>query len=152
MNRVQPSRRRWFQISLRTLLALTILTGVGTGWFGLHYERLRRQTSPDRCALDPPTDADVIQALAEAKSTSKVVPVNRRSGLRIVKEMIADYVDPPRFVPMIGPAQLHHVHYKCTVYTGSRATPKVEIVYIDHQHFHTVGDGSGRAAQGDSDS
>ena len=33
-----------------------------------------------------------------------------------MKEQIADYVDPPRFYPLIGPAQLHHCHYKCTVY------------------------------------
>ena len=38
----------------------------------------------------------------------------QRNNIRIVKERIADYIDPPRFVPLIGPAQLHHAHYKCT--------------------------------------
>ena len=34
----------------------------------------------------------------------------------LVKEKIADYVDPPRVMPLVGPVQLHHAHYKCTVY------------------------------------
>jgi hypothetical protein len=32
----------------------------------------------------------------------------QRNNVRIVKEKIADYVDPPRVYPLIGPAQLHH--------------------------------------------
>ena len=36
--------------------------------------------------------------------------------MRIVKEPIADYIDPPRVYPLAGPAQLHHAHYKCVVY------------------------------------
>jgi hypothetical protein len=68
-----------------------------------------------------------------------------------VKEKIADYIDPPRFVPLIGPAQLHHAHYKCTIYFTEvtrvgwpvphtlNDEEAVEVVYIDHNHFHMVG-------------
>jgi hypothetical protein len=75
----------------------------------------------------------------------------QRNNVRIVKENIADYVDPPRFVPTIGPAQLHHAHYKCSIYftevtwVGWPVPHKlvdedtVEVIYIDHNHFHMVG-------------
>ena len=74
-----------------------------------------------------------------------------RNNVRIVKEKIADYVDPPRVVPLIGPVQLHHAHYKCTVYfteitrIGWPVPHTItdddvrEVVYIDHNHFHRVG-------------
>ena len=29
---------------------------------------------------------------------------------------MADYIDPPRIIPLVGPAQFHHAHYKCIVY------------------------------------
>ncbi|MDA1180144.1 MAG: hypothetical protein O2931_15275, partial [Planctomycetota bacterium] len=68
-----------------------------------------------------------------------------------VTDLIADYVDPPRVYPLIGPAQLHHAQYKCTVYFTE--TKRVgwpvphtikdedgqEVVYIDHNHLHMVG-------------
>ena len=74
-----------------------------------------------------------------------------RDNVRIIKEKIADYVDPPRVYPLIGPAQLHHVHYKCTVFFEE--TTRVgwpvphtlvdedtrEVVYIDHAHLRMVG-------------
>jgi len=72
--------------------------------------------------------------------------------VRIVKEKIADYVDPPRVVPLIGPVQLHHVHFKCTVYFTevtrvgwpvpytTRNEDAMEVIYIDNNHFHMVGD------------
>ena len=75
----------------------------------------------------------------------------QRNNVRIVKQKIADYVDPPRFVPMIGPAQLHHAHYKCTIYFEEvkrigwpvpqtiRDEDSIEVVYVDHEHFHMVG-------------
>ena len=75
----------------------------------------------------------------------------QRSNVQIRKDLIADYVDPPRHYPMIGPAQLHHAHYKCTVYFTE--TKRVgwpvpytatdedsqEVIYIDHNHLHMVG-------------
>ncbi len=76
----------------------------------------------------------------------------QRSRVRIVKDKIADYVDPPRVVPLIGPVQLHHAHYKCTIYytettwVGWPIPHKLvdedsqEVLYIDHNHFHMVGD------------
>ena len=70
-------------------------------------------------ALDPPSDDEVMRALEKARPIEGGLPLLhevQRNNVRIVKEKIADYVDPPRFYRMIGPAQLHHAHYKCTIY------------------------------------
>ncbi|MBM4005424.1 MAG: hypothetical protein FJ295_19380 [Planctomycetes bacterium] len=105
-------------------------------------------------ALDPPSDDEVMWALEKARPTEGGLPFLysvHRNNVRIVKEKIADYVDPPRFVPLIGPAQLHHAHYKCTIYFSEvkrigwpvphtlRDDEVQEVVYIDHNHFHMVG-------------
>ena len=106
-------------------------------------------------ALDPPSDDEVMHALESARPVQGGIPLlyeKQRNDVRIIKEKIADYVDPPRFYPLIGPAQLHHAHYKCTIYFEEKTTigypvphtlhdqEAVEVVYIDHNHFHMVGD------------
>ena len=106
-------------------------------------------------ALDPPSDDEVIRALEKAKKFEGGLPFlheRQWNNIRIVKKNIADYVDPPRFYPLIGPAQLHHAHYKCTVFFSETTRvgwpvphtltneDAVEVIYIDHNHFHRVGD------------
>ncbi|MFV1966146.1 MAG: hypothetical protein ACC628_12045 [Pirellulaceae bacterium] len=105
-------------------------------------------------ALDPPSDDEVMRALEKADPIQGGVPFlfeRQRSDVRVVKEKIADYVDPPRFIPTIGPAQLHHAHYKCTIYYSEtthvgypiphtlKDEDSQEVIYIDHNHFHMVG-------------
>ena len=106
-------------------------------------------------ALDPPSDHEIMIALEKARPVNGGIPLlyeKQRNDVRIIKEKIADYIDPPRFIPLIGPAQLHHAHYKCSIYFDERTTvgypvphtlhdrEVVEVVYIDHNHFHMVGD------------
>jgi len=106
-------------------------------------------------ALDPPTDDEVMLALEKARPVQGGVPLiyeKQRNDVRIIKEKIADYVDPPRFYPLIGPAQLHHAHYKCTIYFEEKTIigypvphtlhdrEAAEVIYIDHNHLHMVGD------------
>ncbi|MDP1564255.1 MAG: hypothetical protein Q8M16_22990 [Pirellulaceae bacterium] len=106
-------------------------------------------------AMDPPSDHEVMAALERARPLQGGVPfLNevQRSNVRIVKEKIADYIDEPRVLPLIGPVQLHHVHYKCTVYFSERKIvgfpiphtlqddEAVEVLYLDHNHLHQVGD------------
>ena len=70
-------------------------------------------------ALDPPSDDEVMRALEKARPVEGGVPClweRNRNNVRIVKYKIADYVDPPRVYPLVGPAQQHHAHYKCTIY------------------------------------
>ncbi len=105
-------------------------------------------------ALDPPSDDEVLRALQKARPIEGGLPLLHEvqwNNMRIVKEKIADYVDPPRFIPAIGPAQLHHAHYKCTIYFTEVTNvgwpiphqltneDAVEVIYIDHNHFHMVG-------------
>ncbi|MCA9191932.1 MAG: hypothetical protein KDB03_09225 [Planctomycetales bacterium] len=105
-------------------------------------------------ALDPPSDDEVMQALEKARPVRGGIPLlweKQRDDVQIVKEKIADYVDPPRFIPLIGMASLHHAHYKCTIYCKERVingwpipytqedNEVVEVVYIDHNHFHMCG-------------
>lgn len=105
-------------------------------------------------ALDPPSDDEVMRALERAIPTAgglAMLHEVQRNNVRIVKEKIADYVDPPRVIPLIGPAQLHHAHYKCTVYYTEVVRvgwpvphtlvdeDEREVIYIDHNHFHMVG-------------
>lgn len=105
-------------------------------------------------ALDPPSDDEVIRAIERSHPVEGGIPFLhevQRNDVKIRKELIADYVDPPRFYPLIGPAQLHHAHYKCTVYFEEvkrigwpvphtlRDQESIEVIYIDHNHLHMVG-------------
>lgn len=109
-------------------------------------------------ALDAPSDDEVMRALERVRPVQGGLPFLhevQRNNVRIVKDKIADYVDPPRFVPLIGPAQLHHAHYKCTIYFEEvtrigwpyphtiRDGDSVEVIYIDHNHYHMVGNVDG---------
>jgi len=109
-------------------------------------------------ALDPPSDDEVMRALEKARPLEGGLPFlyeKQRNNVRIVKEKIADYVDPPRVIPLAGPVQLHHAHYKCTIYfeeitwVGWPIPHQIidenasEVIYIDHNHFHIVGNVDG---------
>ncbi|MEM8865837.1 MAG: hypothetical protein AAGF31_09875 [Planctomycetota bacterium] len=104
-------------------------------------------------ALDEPSDDEVMRALEAAQPVQGGLPLlweRQRNNVRIVKCKIADYVDPVRVYPLIGPAQHHHAHYKCTVYYEDvkrigwpvphtiRDEDAQEVLYIDHNHLHMV--------------
>ena len=105
-------------------------------------------------ALDTPSDDEIMMALEKAQPIEGGIPFlweRNRNNVRIVKRKIADYVDPPRHYPLIGPAQQHHAHYCCTIYYEDVRrmgwpVPHTlidqdaqEVVYIDHNHLHMVG-------------
>jgi hypothetical protein len=105
-------------------------------------------------ALDPPSDDEVMRALEKTRPVEGGVPClweRNRNDVRIVKYKIADYVDPPRHYPLVGPAQQHHAHYKCIIYFEDvrrvgwpvphtlRDEEAEEVIYIDHNHLHMVG-------------
>jgi hypothetical protein len=106
-------------------------------------------------ALDEPSDDEVMRALEKARPVQGNWPFLyeiQRNHVRISKCKISDYVDPPRHMPLVGPVQLHHAHYKCTVYfqevkrVGWPVPHTLvdedcqEVLYIDHDHLHMVGD------------
>jgi hypothetical protein len=109
-------------------------------------------------ALDPPSQDEIMRALEKARPLEGGLPFLhevQRSNVRIIVDPISDYVDPPRVFPLIGPAQVHHAHYKCTIYftevtrvgwpvphtiTNEDAQ---EVIYVDHNHLHMVGNVEG---------
>ena len=55
-------------------------------------------------ALDPPSDDEVVRAWEKANPVQGGLPFLheiQRNNVRIVKEKIADYIDPPRVVPRL---------------------------------------------------
>ncbi|VTS06316.1 hypothetical protein [Tuwongella immobilis] len=101
---------------------------------------------PPRCE-DAPSDAEVIRTLPKIARGVPYLYEEFRDDIQIVKERLVDKIDPPRFFPLVGMAQLHHCHWKCTVYwteTVQTDYPfpmklkkrRVEVLYIDKDHLH----------------
>lgn len=105
-------------------------------------------------ALDSPSDDEVMRAFEKARHANGGIPFGhelQRNNVRIVKEQITDCIDPVRVLPMVGPVQLHHARWKCTVYFSevtrvgwpvpytTKNEDGREAIYIDHDHLHMVG-------------
>jgi hypothetical protein len=106
-----------------------------------------REGFPPPVCEDPPDDAQVLRAMPKVVRGIPYIYEEFRDNIEIVTERVVDKIDPPRFFPLVGLAQLHHCHYKSTMYYDQtiesswpfpyRATkPKVEVVYIDKDHLH----------------
>jgi len=108
--------------------------------------------------LDLPSDDEIMRALEKANPIEGGLPFLhevQRNNVRIIVEPIAEYVDPPRVIPLVGPVRLHHAHYKCIIHYTE--TTRVgwpipytttdedcqEVIYLDHDHFHMVGNVDG---------
>ena len=170
-------------VGMLALLAATTsgcigVSGPGIGWLSVpapvlpgsqqkaedhdHEQRYKKVailppiTEEFHIALDPPPDDEVIRALEKVRPVGGSMPgleTTVRNVKGITKELIADFVDPPRVIPLVGPVQLHHAHYKCTVYFQEvtqvgwpvphqvRVDDGIEVLYIDKDHFHRVGGG-----------
>jgi hypothetical protein len=127
-------------------------------WNHRRYERMPilgpiTPGSPDK-AMDPPSDDEVMRQLEKAKPIQGGLPFLheiQRNNVRIVVEPMSDYIDPVRVMPLVGPVQLHHAHYKCIIYYTevtrvgwpipytNTAEEAQEVIYIDHDHLHMVG-------------
>jgi hypothetical protein len=97
--------------------------------------------------MDAPSEDEVIRSLPDDTGGGfPFVAETQRNNVRMIVEPIVDKIDECRFYPMVGPARLHHCHYKCTVYftktiRSSYPIPythtdeTVDVVYIDHDHL-----------------
>lgn len=114
-------------------------------------------TDDEHIALDPPSDDQCIRQLEKIRPVSGSVPGTEttfRNVKGMTKELIADYVDPPRVLPLVGPVQVHHAHYKITVYFEEKTNvgwpipytirneDAIEVFYIDKDHLHRVAGGN----------
>ena len=106
-----------------------------------------REGFPPPVCEDPPDEAQVLRFMPRVKRGVPYFCEEFRDDIQIVTERLVDKIDPPRFYPLVGPAQLHHCHWKATVYyletieSGYpfpfRCTrPRIEVVYIDKDHLH----------------
>ncbi len=100
---------------------------------------------------DPPSEAEVLRAMPHITRGIPYVYEEFRDNVQVVTERLVDRIDPCRFYPLIGPAQLHHCHWKATIYyteTVESGYPfpfqckkqRVEVVYIDKDHLHLCTD------------
>jgi hypothetical protein len=106
-----------------------------------------REGFPPPVCEDPPDDATVLRALEDVCRGVPYICEEFRDDIEVIPERIVDRIDPPRFYPLVGPAQLHHCHWKCTVYYTETVEsgypfpvrikrPRVQVVYIDKDHLH----------------
>lgn len=96
---------------------------------------------------DPPDRAEILRCMPRVTRGVPYIYEEHRDDIEMTVEKIVDVIDPPRFFPLVGPAQLHHCHYKCTIYYTETMSssypfpfqtkrPRVEVVYIDKDHLH----------------
>jgi hypothetical protein len=106
-----------------------------------------RDGYPPPLCEDPPTEREVLRTLRRVKRGIPFCCEEFRDNIRIYSERIVDKIDPPRFFPLVGWAQLHHCHWKCTVYwtetiqsdypfPAKFVKRRVEVLYIDKDHLH----------------
>jgi hypothetical protein len=106
-----------------------------------------REGFPPPICEDPPSEGEILRALPRVCRGVPYVYEEFRDDIDFRVEKLVDKIDPPRFFPLVGPAQLHHCHYKCIVYwtetiQSDQPFPvklkkrRTEVVYIDKDHLH----------------
>jgi hypothetical protein len=106
-----------------------------------------RDGYPPPICEDPPSDQEVLRAMPRVARGVPYIYEEFRDDIVIVKNRLVDKIDPPRFFPLVGPAQLHHCHWECVIYyteTVQSDYPfpqytkrnRVQVLYIDKDHLH----------------
>jgi hypothetical protein len=109
--------------------------------------------TPNPACEETPAEASILRALTPVTRGVPGLYEEFREDLEIVTEKIVDRIDPPRFYPLVGWAQLHHCHFRATVFytevinltyplpCTTRRT-RCETVSIDRDHLHLAPQGS----------
>jgi hypothetical protein len=117
-----------------------------------------REGVPLPMCEDPPSVQRVLRAMPRVVRGVPFVYEEFRDDVQVVSERIKDTIDPPRFFPLVGPAHLHHCHWKCTIYYTETCEsaypfpfrckrPRAEVVYIDTDHLHLCPGGTPEVQQ-----
>ena len=118
-----------------------------------------REGYPPPLCEDEPSVREVLRTMPHVVRGVPFVYEEFRDEVRVVNERIKDTIDPPRFFPLIGPAQLHHCHWRSTIYYVETLEssypfpfrtkrPRIEVVYIDKDHLHLYPCGTPETQQG----
>jgi hypothetical protein len=157
------SLRRWYRLA-PLVFAWASLWGVADA-DELNDEPVREtaREAYDRVPILPaeraadkraPTDDEVWRALGDIGGDGGGVALRERlpgDAFRIKKELIADFIDPPRVLPLVGPAQVHFLRWKCCVCVdvGAEQVPNPagqdakfvkEVIYIDRTRLIALPD------------
>ena len=106
-----------------------------------------RDGFPPPICEDAPGDAEVLRAMPRVPRGVPYVYETFRDDIVIVKNRLVDKIDPPRFFPLVGPAQLHHCHWECVIYYNELVQSdypfpvyvrkaRVQVIYIDKDLLH----------------
>lgn len=92
----------------------------------------------DPQCYEQPNEARILRGMKPVQRGIPYVHEESRDNIQIVTERIVDKIDPPRYFPIVGRAQLHHCQWKCTVYyTDTISRPQQQVIYVDTDHLHT---------------
>ncbi len=111
--------------------------------------------------LDAPAPEEVYRTLVISRLSNDLVQPtwDQWQHASMVLERMAEYTDPVRVYPLIGPARLHHAYYKCTITYNSAIDhswrvpgrglelPDRQVYYVDYRHLHQVGEAEAFAAR-----
>jgi hypothetical protein len=106
-----------------------------------------RDGYPPPICEDPPSDQEILRAMPRVARGIPYVYEEFRDDIVMVKNRLVDKIDPPRFFPLVGPAQLHHCHWECVIYYTEliqsdypfpqySKKQRVQVIYIDKDHLH----------------
>ena len=106
-----------------------------------------REGFPPPLCEDPPDESRILRAIPPVVRGVPYFYEEFRDDVDVVAERLVDKIDPPRFFPLVGWAQLHHCHWKCTMYYTETCEsgypfpfrcvrPRVQVVYVDLDHLH----------------
>lgn len=119
-----------------------------------------QEGSPPPVCDDPPDDTEMLRALPAVRRGVPGFCEERRENVQVITERVLDKIDPPRSFPLIGPAQLHHCRWKCSVWFDEVVEsqypfpfrvkkPRKEVVFLDRDALHLYsGPGAGAGTTG----
>ena len=89
--------------------------------------------------IAPPSEVELLSLIRLGSPNSPFADPNNAARIRIQSDLLADYVDPPRKLPILGATQLHHAHYKFRLSLEGHKTDGKKTgltLFVDHQHWH----------------
>src|SRR5262245_31669251 len=82
---------------------------------------IKGEFAPIFC-MDPPSDKEIYETLKPIPHGVPFVYEVQRKNVRFSVEKMVDQIDECRFYPLAGPCQLHHCHFKCTIWWDETCT------------------------------